>query len=298
MASRKKVPLIPMSMDKAMNISRHFLGIGESLSHMFPAMHFELEQAKFDYEPRQWMALAFFSGLFYFLLTFGSLFTVFVIAKMELTRAILFPIVVGFTISAVSFVYILFYPKLFVTKKVKDLESHLPHMIHHLLIEVRSGVPLYNALVSVAKSKYGILSEEFKRAVNEINTGKSEIMALEMIAKQNPSLYFRRILWQIINAMKSGADIGETLKHIAGNIAEEQRVSIKKYGSQLNPLTLMYMMFCVIFPTLGITFLLVISSFMGMGIDLHYMLMLILGFLVMFQFVLIGLIKSKRPVGV
>jgi pilus assembly protein TadC len=143
-----------------------------------------------------------------------------------------------------------------------------------------------------------MLSHEFKRAVNEINTGKSEIAALEMLARDNPSLYFRRVLWQMVNALKSGADIGQTMKQIVDNLSEEQRIAIKKYGAQLNPLALMYMIFCVIFPTLGITFLLVISSFIGIGFDLEYMLIGILVFLVMFQFMLIGLIKSRRPVGV
>ncbi len=41
-----------------------------------------------------------------------------------------------------------------------------------------------------------------------------------------------------------------------------------------------------------------ISSFIGIGIDVEYLLMGILAFLVMFQFMLIGLIKSRRPVGI
>ncbi|HDD72639.1 MAG TPA: hypothetical protein ENG00_00945 [Candidatus Aenigmarchaeota archaeon] len=298
MPSRKTAPLIPMSMSLAMKISKHFMGIGESISHMFPGLHFELEQAEFEYEPREWLALAFFAFLFYFTVIFGVLFPIMIRAGIIFMRAFSMSFLIAFAIGMVSFVYITFYPKLFVTRKVKALEANLPYMLHHLLIEVRSGVPLYNALVSISKSRYGLLSDEIRRAVNEINTGKSEIAALEMLARQNPSLYFRRVLWQVINAMKSGADIGDTLKNIVDNLSEEQRIAIKKYGAQLNPLTLMYMLFCIIFPTLGITFLLVISSFIGIGIDMHFILIGILGFLLMFQFVLIGLIKSKRPIGV
>ncbi len=293
-----RIPVVPMKLDIAMKISRKFLGIGESLSHMFPGMHFELEQAQFDYEPREWLALAFFVLLFYTFMLFGALFPVFVAAKLDIAKAIAFPFLIGFVIGLVGFAYVTFYPKFFLTKKVKAIEAHLPHMLHHLLIEVRSGVPLYNALVSIARSNYGKLSEEIGKAVNEINTGKSEIAALELITRYNPSVYFRRVLWQIVNSMKSGADIGDTLKMIVDNLAEEQRVAIKKYGSQLNPLTLMYMMFCVIFPTLGITFLVVISSFMGLGFDMHFVLLGILAFIGLFQFVLIGLIKSKRPIGI
>jgi len=36
----------------------------------------------------------------------------------------------------------------------------------------------------------------------------------------------------------------------------------------------------------------------GVGIDLHVVLIGIILFLIMFQFMIIGLIKSRRPVGV
>ena len=295
---RNRIPLLPFPIPKAMKISRRFLGIGETLSHMFPGTAFHLEQSGFDFDEREWMAMAFFTALFYFLILSCPLALFTIAAKVEVVKALGISFLVGFVIGFVSMIYLAMYPKLSVTRKTKQIEKYLPYGLHHLLIEVRSGVPLYNSLVSIAQSNYGMFSSEMKRAVNEINTGKSEIAALEMLAKDNPSLYFRRVIWQMVNALKSGADIGQTIKQIVDNLSEEQRISIKKYGAQLNPLALMYMIFCVIFPTLGITFLLVISSFIGIGIDVQYLLLGILGFLVMFQFMLIGLIKSRRPVGI
>jgi flagellar protein FlaJ len=298
MAKKKRIPLLPFPLDRAMRISRRFLGVGESLSHMFPGLGFNLEQSGIEFDSREWMALAFFTALFYFLVLSGPLALLTLAARVEPVRALGISFLVGFVIGFVALIYLAMYPRLTVTRKVNQMERFLPHGLHHLLIEVRSGVPLYNSLVSIAQSRYGMLSQEFRRAVNEINTGKSEVAALEMLARDNPSLYFRRVIWQLVNALKSGADIGQTIKQIVDNLGEEQRIAIKKYGAQLNPLALMYMIFCVIFPTLGITFLLVISSFIGIGIDIQYMLMGILVFLIMFQFMLIGLIKSRRPVGV
>jgi flagellar protein FlaJ len=218
--------------------------------------------------------------------------------KVDITRMILISMGASSVLGIVGFFYVVFYPRLYVNRKVNQIEKNLPYALHHLLIEVRSGVPLFNALVSISQSKYGVLSEEMKKAVDDISTGKSEIAALEMLARRNPSLYFRRILWQIVNSLKSGADIGNTIKQIVDTLSEEQRIAIKKYGSQLNPMTLMYMIFAVIFPTLGITFLLILSSFVGIGVDLNLVLIGILLFLLLFQFMIIGLIKSKRPTGV
>jgi flagellar protein FlaJ len=125
------------------------------------------------------------------------------------------------------------------------------------------------------------------------------VESLEVMARENPSLHFRRILWQVINALKSGADVAVTLKEIVDSMLVDQRVAIKKYGSELNPLALFYMLLVVIFPTLGIIFMLVLFSFVGsLAIDLRVIMFGVLVFLFVFQFMFIGMVKSKRPVGV
>jgi flagellar protein FlaJ len=294
----KRIPIVPVPMEKAAGAAKHLLNWGEFLSNIFPGLAFELEQSEFKFEPREWVSIALFTALFYFSVLLAGLFVVLLAVKVELTKMILISLGASSILGMVGFIYVIFYPKLYVNRKVGQIEKNLPYALHHLLIEVRSGVPLFNALVSISQSRYGVLSEEMKKAVDDISTGKSEIAALEMMARRNPSLYFRRVMWQIVNSLKSGADIGNTIKQIVDNLSEEQRVAIKKYGSQLNPMTLMYMIFAVIFPTLGITFLLVLSSFVGIGLNLQLVLIGILLFLLMFQFMIIGLIKSKRPVGV
>ncbi|MBU0898483.1 MAG: type II secretion system F family protein [Nanoarchaeota archaeon] len=294
----KRLPLLPMSLDKAVSASRHLISLGDMLSSGFHSLAFELEQAGLDYDPREWISIALFAMIFYSGWLFGALFLVLFIAKINILMSFGVSLLVGFSIGITSFAYIVFYPKLYVARKVKEVEKNIPFALRHLLIEVRSGVPLFNALSSIARSNYGRLSLEMQRAVNEINTGKSEIAALEMLARQNPSLYFRRIMWQIVNSLKSGTDIGSTIKEIVNQIGMEQSIEIKEYGAQLNPIALMYMIFAVIFPTLGITFLLVISSFVGLSISLEWILLGILGFLLLFQFMIIGIIKSKRPIGV
>ncbi|MBI4175956.1 MAG: type II secretion system F family protein [Candidatus Aenigmarchaeota archaeon] len=295
---KNHLAIVPFPLDKARKITRHFLRFGEGVSHFFPGMEFELDQAEFDFEPREWTALAIFTGLFYFLMIFTSMFAITAAAGLHPANTLPLTFMVSLVIGATSFIYIAVYPKMFVSRKTRNIERFMPFALRHLLIEVRSGVPLYNSLVSVSKGKYGILSEEIQKAVNEINTGMSEISALETLARNNPSLHFRRVMWQLVNALKSGADIGKTIKRIVENITADQSIAIKKYGAQLNPLALMYMIFAVIFPTLGITFMLIISTFIGIGLDIQVVLIMILVFLLAFQFMLIGLIKNRRPAGV
>jgi flagellar protein FlaJ len=295
---KTKIPFLPLPYEKVRKITNHFLGLGEGLSAMFPSLEFDLEQSGFEITPRRWMSIAFFAFIFYFILIFALLFTVTIAAKIQIYRALNVSVFAGLGIGLGSFFFLSFYPKLSARKKVNSIEKNLPYVLHHILVQVRSGVPLYNTLVSIAKSNYGILSKEMRMVVNEINTGKSEAEALEKITRETPSFFFRRVMWQMVNALKSGADIGMTMDEIVDNLSVEQRVSIKKYGAQLNPLALMYMLFAVIFPTLGITFLLVLASFTGISFNIEMVMIGIIGILVIFQFMFIGLIKTRRPIGI
>ncbi|MDI6798525.1 MAG: type II secretion system F family protein [Candidatus Aenigmarchaeota archaeon] len=181
-------------------------------------------------------------------------------------------------------------------RKVRSLEKDLLYALRHLLIQVRSGVTLFNSIVSVSKAGYGLVSEEFDSTVKEINAGVPEIEALDNMAFRNPSLHFRRVIWQLVNALRAGSDIGNTLREIVSSMANEQRIEIRRYGAQLNPMALIYMMSAVIVPSLGITFLIILSSFVGFFIlPLDITLYLILAFLVFFQFMFMGLIKIRRP---
>lgn len=295
---KNKIPFLPLPYEKIKRITEYFLGLGENLSKIFPSLEYDLQQSGFDISPRRWMAIAFFAFIFYFFLIFAIVFCFTLITRIEIYRAFSVSLLAGLGIGGGTFFFLSFYPKLSAKRKVDDIEKHLPYALHHMLVQVRSGVPLYQTLVSISKGDYGTLSREMKMVVNEINTGKSEVEALEKVTRETPSFFFRRVMWQMINALKSGADVGRTLKEIVENLAVEQRVAIKKYGAQLNPLALMYMLFAVIFPTLGITFLLVLSSFTGVKFNLELVLVGIIGFLIIFQIMFIGLIKSRRPIGV
>jgi len=293
----KKVPFLPVKIGSAKKISKYFLGFGESLSHMFPSLDFNLHQSNIDFDSREWLGLGLFVSAIYAFVLFDAVFLLLLYVRGVFSFALGIGIVVALMTGASIFLYFSMYPKLIVGRKVKNIERNMPLALNHIFVQVRSGVTMFNAMNSVASEKYGKLSEEFGKAVTDINTGRSDMDALEKLAVNNPSLIFRRVIWQIVNALKSGADIGNTLKEIVDNITMEQKTAIKKYGSELNPLSLFYMMLVVIFPTLGVVFLLVLSSFIGAAISVHLLLIAILALLVVVQVMFVGLIKNKRPIG-
>lgn len=118
---------------------------------------------------------------------------------------------------------------------------------------------------------------------------------MEDSAVRNPSPYYRRVLWQLANANKAGANIGYVLRDVVEFLSNDQRIMIREYGSQLNPLALFYMFTCVIAPTMGLIFLAITTIISSIPVN-EAMFIAILMFLGVFQMMFIGLIKSRRPV--
>jgi flagellar protein FlaJ len=185
------------------------------------------------------------------------------------------------------------YPKVKAKRISRELEKDLPYALRHMLIEVRSGISLYEAMVSVSHD-YGEASEEFNRIVKDINGGKPQIKALEDSIVRNPSTMYRRAMWQMINALKSGTDVTSTLETLVDSMVKQQKLQVKRYGKELNPYVLMYLMIAVIVPSLGVTFMIVLSTFTGMGLS-NFMFFQILGGLILFQIFFLNFVKSKRP---
>ncbi len=279
-----------MPLGKALAISRKFRWISQSLARIFPGLRRDLYQSEIDIKPIDYVGIAFFTALFYSVMMGG---VVTLSALVFLKNFDPIGILVGLMFFFISFYFIILYPRVIVKKRIKILEKNLLFALRHILIEIKSGIPLFDALVGVS-SGYEELSGEFMKIVKNINAGKSQIESLNEASERNPSLYFRRALWQIVNAIKAGSDIGKTLEVITENLSEEQLNQIKSYGQELNPWTMLYMIVAVIAPSLGVTFLIILSSFSGINIPEILFPAILLGLFV-FQVFFIGFIKSKRP---
>jgi len=289
----RRIPFVPFSLTMARLIVKPFYGLGNRISKFFPGLNVRLNQADIDISPREYLAIAFFALWFWTTIIFVLLLTLslFIILPENFVYVLtVAPLVIGF----LAFFYIIQYPMLIISKKIRDLDRHLLFALRHMQVQVKSGIPLFDGLVSISKADYGLISEEFRNCVKKISTGLSETNALEELIFKNPSMYFRRVIWQITNAIRTGADLADTLDAIVDNLANEQKVAIRKYGSQLNPLSMMYMMLAVILPSLGITFLVLLSTFSGFAVS-EIIFWFILTILIVFQFSFVGLVKSRRP---
>lgn len=283
------IPFIPLPMDKALKEAKVFERLGNAIAKSSPSLKLNLYQAEIKIHPKEYGSLVAMTTIFYFFIIAPIVFLVgFLVGRADF----FLPIVVASAFSTFVFLYLMRYPKLMAIRRMRKLEMDLLNALEHILVEIKSGVPLFNSLVGVSE-EYGEISSEFRLIVTEINAGLSEIEAFQRASLRNPSLHFRRSLWQLTNALKAGSDISSALEAIVKNLVAEQIVEIRKYGQELNPFTLMYMLFAVIMPTLGITFLIILSSFTGLAMP-DFIFYLILGFLALFQYFYMGIIKTKR----
>jgi len=176
------------------------------------------------------------------------------------------------------------------------MEKNLIPALGDILVQLNSGVPLFNILVNISSSDYGELSEEFKKAVKKINAGLPQVEVLEELGEKNSSIYFKRTLWQISNGMRAGSDISVVISESIKSLSEEQILQIQNYGNKLNPMIMFYMLSSVILPALAITFLTIISSMVGLTQSITTLLFAALFvFVVIIQTMFIGIIKSIRP---
>lgn len=271
--------------------SRRYFVIAQRIEPSFQSIKLDLVQAKSTIDLTEHIAVSIHTAvnstvsLSLALFAAGIIFEQAAIWKIGLLSVL--------PIFLMMFYTALYLPSVKAKRRARLVEQELPYALRHLLIEIKSGVPLYNAIVA-ASDGYGECSEEFKQIVMEINAGKAQIQAIEDSIFRNPSLSYRRGFWQLLNAMKTGTNIESSLDNTVQNMLKDQLLSIKKYGQELNPWTLMYMMFAVILPSLGITFLMILSTFTGTGISGTILAVAAVG-LAIFQLFFMNVIKTKRP---
>lgn len=271
-----------------------FYWLADFIKRSKPEIELDLKRADIKTGTSVYLASALFSDFLMFL--FMLFFTSMILLKNKARFPILVAVIISLAISLFIFFQQMTYPKAIINRKVKNIEKHLLSALRTMQIQVSSGIPLYEIISSISNEDYGGVSEQFRKAVKEINSGMHQINALENIAAENPSIYFQRIIWQIITAIKSGSDLGAVLNEIVQSLSEEQLVQVQEYGSKLNPLTMFYMLIVVVIPALSLTFFVVLGSFIAINTPtLKALFFGMYAVVFFFQLFFLSMISSKRP---
>jgi len=263
--------------------------IFRKIAEGLPGLDMKLKQAGMFEKPEDFVKKTFLSA---FYMTTGVAFVVgTLLAKLNVVMGALY--LVFPVLFIVMFLYFIKLPDARINKREREISRELLYVTRHLIIEMESGVAIYNALVNISKN-YPTMGKYFQEIITKVDMGTPLEDALNETIEITPSANFRKVLWQIINSLKTGADITLSLSAVVDQIAREQVIEMQNYSKKLNPLAMFYMILAVIIPTLGTTMLIVFSSFLS--IELNFItLMIICCFLAFFQMIFLGIIRGSRP---
>ncbi len=259
------------------------------IARRLPNLKFSLKKAGINYKPEEFVKRTFVSA--FYMATGIIVFLALILAKFNVLKGIM--VIFIPIIFFILFSYMLKLPDVKISRWEKGISREIIFAGRHLIIELESGVPLYNALVNISKN-YEVVGRYFKEITDKIDLGTSMEDALTEAVEYIPSNDFRRLLWQILNSIRTGSEVSKSLASVLEQIAREQAIEVSKYSRKLNPFAMFYMIIAVILPTLGVTILVVLSSFIKFQLSLT--IFLVIAFLLAFvQFMFLSMIKFSRP---
>jgi len=293
-APRSHHPLVaqPLRDTEAAQDPSQFRPFFKSISLRFPKLKRQLIQAQMNYTPAGFVRYAL-SGAVYIT-------AVLLLISWLLIRStdisLLFLLVLAPILYVMMFSYLMQFPLVKARQRAKKIDQELVFAGRHMLIELQSGVPLFDAMLGISRD-YGPVSEEFNKIVEKVTLGVPLGAALHEVAENNPSPYFNRLVLQLANSLSSGADVALTLESSLNQISKEQVLELKAYGQKLNPLVMFFMIFGIIMPSLGVAFMIMLVSFLG-GSGVSFGPAALFGILAcigIIQFIFLSVVESSRP---
>ncbi len=267
------------------------MGLIKSIARAFPHLNNKLRAAHLKDSPE-----GFIKKTLNVSLLFSSFISFFIFMLLSLAGKNVAIAFFAFPILSVLF-FMFFFQRIdvIIAKRQRELDKEVLFAGRFLLVKIRSGVPLVNALTQGSES-YGVAAKYFKEIVDDINMGTTVEKALENAMKYTPSYWFRKILFQINNALKIGIDISVPLKNTLNDISKYHLLQIQKYGKKLNSLAIFYLLLAVVLPSLGVVMLVVIGSMVGFLTEdiTTYVFVSVIFFLIIIQLFFIAVFKSQR----
>ena len=254
-----------------------------------PQIKIDLIHAGRKEDPAYFVQKSFMTSLY---MSLGLILILFVLlAKTEFNKIYLlfiFPILLW-----MMFNYFLKAPSVYAKKYAHQIDREIVDVIRFLTVEINSGVPIYQAFVNISSNfeTIGKISEDI---VEKVELGQELESAINETINNTPSEYLRRVLFQVINSLKTGADLTIPLNSVLNQTVKEQKILLKTYARKLNPMSMFYMMMAVIVPTLGVTMLTVLATFINIQLSLLTLIGIAL-FFTFIQFMFLNAIKSSRP---
>ena len=157
------------------NISKIFFGIGKRLESVFPSLTVYLEHMGIRVSAAHYISMCIFSSLVNFVILLVIL--ILFLLKFNVKSFLLLSFLISLVIALFVFFQQVLYPKIKANKKIKDIDKNLLPALQNMLVQLNSGVPLFNILVSIGSEDYGEISKFNVTGATEPKGKKLKIVA-------------------------------------------------------------------------------------------------------------------------
>ncbi|MDE1845711.1 MAG: type II secretion system F family protein [Candidatus Micrarchaeota archaeon] len=176
-----------------------------------------------------------------------------------------------------------------------EVERDILFAMRDIVIGMRSGMPLFNAMTAVSTG-YGAASREFAKVVELIQLGTPIEQAIDQVSSKSTSKTFKRMMLQASVSIRSGADIVAALQGVLDEVSQERVIELRRYGQRLNALAMFYMLFGVIFPSMGIAVAAILTTFINIfTVDQTTLIAALIGIFAL-QIIFLNVMRTSRPV--
>jgi flagellar protein FlaJ len=126
-----------------------------------------------------------------------------------------------------------------------DVDNNIPKMLKELAEAGRTGITLTRALELASERRYGALSKELKRIVNQLSWGATFDEALKSFSDRVETKLAKRTAVLLMEIHKVGGEIQEVLETVSKHINELQTIE-RERQSQIKPyVAIVYIAFFV-----------------------------------------------------
>ena len=290
-----RIPFMFLSLAQAQSFGPRFHAIGVRIISLYPNVRYDLKNLGVDFPSEYYCSAAFVSGLIW-----GALIAIFlgifltVAQSIPVPLKIVLPLLVGFLVLIVSTTFFLMYPRMMGKSIGTTIDRELIFAMRDMLIQISSGIPLFTVIENIGTSNYGYVSMEFKRVTTNVKGGNPLLHEIELMAIRTQSEYLKKISWQLVTAIRSGANLTTTLKGVVKVLVDYQFSISKSFNAELNFIILIFMLLSAVLPTIGTTVLVIFSVFGMFGISSEVLLAVVaISFLA--QAGIVAYVYTKRP---
>ena len=223
-----------------------------------------------------------------------TFFVLFTHLHVALPAAVILAVLIGFMVFYFGMNAFMSFPKHKGKKNAKGVERDILFAARDMIIALRSGMPLFNTLVSVSTG-YGDASREFQKVVERVQLGMPLESAIDQTIAESKSESFRRLMLQASVSIKAGGDTVTALQSVIDQLSQERVIEIRRYGQRLNAIAMFYMLFGVILPSMGIAVVTILTTFIALFTVTPQLLEAGLVGILFLQIVFLQMIRGSRP---